>query len=29
MAEQARLDMLRLQRFAQQRIVEKIDLADR
>ena len=29
MAEQARLDMLRLQRFAQERIVEKIDLPDR
>ena len=28
-AEQARLDMLGLQRFAQERIIEKIDLADR
>jgi len=29
MAEQPRLDVLALQRFLQQRIVEKIDLADR
>jgi hypothetical protein len=29
MAQQARLDVLRSQRFTQQRIVEQIDLTDR